>query len=247
MEEQGAVVKWVNDVLGGPIASLLHLHPAANQPVIPAHVVMETIVVVALIVFFGILRTTFSLENPGGLQQAFELFVEFVREELDSNVGHDGPKYISIIGTLGLFILFSNLLGLVPGLESPTGIQVGGINVAAGCAIVVFLFYQFQGFRKQGVASYLKHFMGPVWWLAPIMVPIELVSHIARPVTLTIRLFANIMAEDMVIVIFLGLIPWLVPLPFMAFGIFGALLQTFIFCTLAMVYLGGAVATEEHH
>lgn len=247
MEEQLTVVKWVNDLLGGPVASLLHLHPAANEMVIPAHVVMQTLVVLVLMIFFGLLSMGLSVEAPGKLQQAFELFVEFVNDELDSNIGHDGRKYLGIIGTLALFILSCNLLGLIPGLESPTGIQSGGINVPAGCALVVFLFYQFQGFKKQGVVNYLKHFMGPVWWLAPIMVPIELVSHFARPVTLTIRLFANIMAEDMVIVIFLGLIPVLIPLPFMAFGIFGALLQTFIFCTLAMVYLGGAVATEEHH
>ena len=94
---------------------------------------------------------------------------------------------------------------------------------------------------------YVKHFMGPVWWLAPLMLPIELISHFARPATLTIRLFANIMAEELVITIFFGLFPLIVPLPFMAFAIFGGLLQAFIFCTLTMVYLGGAVATEDHH
>jgi F-type H+-transporting ATPase subunit a len=237
------IVKWVNDVLGGPVASLLHLNVRPNEMVIPTHVVMETIVVLILIVFFGILRTRLSVEKPGHLQQAFELFVEFVNEQLDSNVGHEGPRYVSIIGTFALFIVFSNLLGLIPGLSSPTS----NVNVPAGCAVMVFLFYQYQGLRKQGVVSYLKHFMGPVWWLAPLMVPIELISHIARPATLTIRLFANIMAEELVITIFFGLIPLLVPLPFMAFAIFGGLLQAFIFCTLTMVYLGGAVATEEHH
>ena len=121
------------------------------------------------------------------------------------------------------------------------------VNVPAGCAIVVFLYYQFQGMRKQGFLKYLKHFMGPVLPLAPLMIIIEVIGHLARPVTLTIRLFANIMAEELVITIFFGLIPLLVPLPFMAFAIFGGLLQAFIFCTLAMVYLGGAVATEEHH
>jgi F-type H+-transporting ATPase subunit a len=229
-EHELLVVKWVNDLLGGRF-------------VVPPHVVMETIVVIALILIFAIFRTRYSVESPGRLQQAFELFVEFVNEQLESNVGHDGHKYLGIVGTLAVFLIACNLLGLIPGLMSPTS----NVNVPAGCAVVVFLYYQFQGFRKQGLVPYVKHFMGPVWWLAPLMLPIELISHFARPATLTIRLFANIMAEELVIAIFFGLFPLIVPLPFMAFAIFGGLLQAFIFCTLTMVYLGGAVATEEHH
>ena len=241
-EHESLIVNWVNDVFGGPVASLLNLHVAPNEHVIPTHVVMETIVLLACIVFFGFLRTRFSVESPGNLQQAFETFIEFLDDQLESNVGHEGHKYLSIIGTFAVFIVFSNLLGLVPGMISPSS----NVNVPAGCAIMVFLYYQFQGIRKQGLVTYLKHFMGPVWWLAPLMVPIELISHFARPATLTIRLFANIMAEELVITIFFGLLPFIVPLPFMAFAIFGGLLQAFIFCTLTMVYLGGAVATEEH-
>jgi F-type H+-transporting ATPase subunit a len=229
-EHELLVVKWVNDLLGGRF-------------VVPPHVVMETIVLIALILIFAILRTRFSVESPGRLQQAFELFVEFVNEQLESNVGHDGHRYLGIVGTLAVFLIACNLLGLIPGLMSPTS----NVNVPAGCAVVVFLYYQFQGLRKQGLVPYVKHFMGPVWWLAPLMLPIELISHFARPATLTIRLFANIMAEELVIAIFFGLFPLIVPLPFMAFAIFGGLLQAFIFCTLTMVYLGGAVATEEHH
>ena len=190
-EEQLRIVKWVNDVFGGSVASLLHLHRAPNELVIPTHVVMETIVVLALMLIFGFLRTRLSLERPGNLQQAFELFVEFLKEQLESNIGHDGPRYLAIVGTFAIFIVFSNLLGLIPGLASPTS----NVNVPAGCAIMVFLYYQFQGLRKQGLVTYVKHFMGPVWWLAPLMLPIELISHFARPATLTIRLFANIMAE----------------------------------------------------
>jgi F-type H+-transporting ATPase subunit a len=226
-EHESIIVTWVNEGLG------LHL---------PPHVIMETIVLLACIVFFGFLRTRFSVEAPGKLQQAFELFVEFLEEQLESNIGHDGHKYLNIIGTFAIFIVFCNLLGLIPGMISPTS----NINVPAGCAAMVFLYYQFQGIKKQGIVTYVKHFMGPVIFLAPLMLPIELIGHLARPVTLTIRLFANIMAEEMVIVIFFGIIPLLIPLPFMAFAIFGGLLQAFIFCTLSMVYLGGAVATEEH-
>ena len=227
MEEQLAIVKWVSEIAGFAV---------------PTHVVMETIVVLVLIALFTFLRTRLSVESPGHLQQAFELFVEFLDEQLESNVGHDGHKYLNIIGTFAIFIMFSNLLGLIPGLASPTG----NVNVPAGCAVLVFLYYQFQGIKKQGIVNYVKHFMGPVLLLAPLMLPIEIIGHLARPVTLTIRLFANIMAEELVITIFFGIIPFLVPLPFMAFAIFGGLLQAFIFCTLTMVYLGGAVATEEH-
>ncbi|PYS30880.1 MAG: ATP synthase F0 subunit A [Acidobacteria bacterium] len=227
-EHELLIVKWVNELLPGLM--------------IPAHVVMETIVVLACIVIFGVLRTRLSVESPGRIQQAFELFVEFLNEQLESNIGHDGHRFQKIVGTFAIFIVMSNLLGLIPGLVSPTS----NVNVPAGCAIIVFLFYQYQGMKKHGVVTYLKHFMGPVWWLAPLMVPIELISHFARPATLTIRLFANIMAEELVITIFFGLLPLIVPLPFMAFAIFGGLLQAFIFCTLMMVYLGGAVATEDH-
>ena len=173
-EHELLVVKWVNELLGGRF-------------VVPPHVVMETIVVIALILIFAIFRTRYSVESPGRLQQAFELFVEFVNEQLESNVGHDGHKYLGIVGTLAVFLIACNLLGLIPGLMSPTS----NVNVPAGCAVVVFLYYQFQGFRKQGLVPYVKHFMGPVWWLAPLMLPIELISHFARPATLTIRLFAN--------------------------------------------------------
>ncbi len=228
-EHELAIVKWVNGLVGGPT--------------IPAHVIMETIVLLVIMVFFGFLRTRFSVESPGNLQQAFELFIEFLNEQLDSNIGHEGHKYLGIVGTFAIFIIFCNLLGLIPGLASPTS----NINVPAGCAAIVFLYYQAQGIRKQGIVNYVKHFMGPVLLLAPLMLPIELIGHLARPVTLTIRLFANIMAEELVIAIFFGIIPLFVPLPFMAFAIFGGLLQAFIFCTLAMVYLGGAVAVEEHH
>ena len=242
-EHELLIVTWVNEKLGPLVASLLNLHVEAGEHVIPTHVVMETIVVIVLVAFFGLVRMRFSVESPGKLQQSLELFVEFLKDQLEANVGHDGHKYIAIIGTFAIFIITCNLLGLVPGMISPTS----NVNVPAGCAILVFLYYQFQGARKQGLVKYLKHFMGPVWWLAPLMLPIELISHIARPATLTIRLFANIMAEELVIVIFFGLFPLLIPLPFMAFAIFGGLLQAFIFCTLTMVYLGGAVETEEHH
>ena len=182
------------------------------------------------------------MENPGRLQQAVEVGVEFLGDQLDEIIGPSGRKYLNMIGTLGIFIMFSNLIGLIPGMVAPTS----NINVTAGCAIVVFLYYNLQGIRAQGIIKYLKHFMGPVWWLAPLMVIIEVISHIARPFSLTVRLFVNIFAEELLIVVFFGLIPLILPLPFMAYAVFGGMLQAYIFIVLTMVYLAGAVATEEH-
>src|SRR5688572_12621792 len=175
-EHEPLLVAWLNEHLG---------------MMIPTHVVMQTVVVLAIIALFIFLRTRLSVEAPGKLQQAFEVFVEFLNDQLEANIGHDGHKYLNIIGTFAIFIIFANLLGLVPGFISPTS----NVNVPAGCAIVVFLYYQYQGMRKHGVLKYLKHFMGPVALLAPLMIPIEVIGHLARPATLTIRLFANIMAE----------------------------------------------------
>lgn len=241
-EHKLLIVEWVNRVLGGPVASLLGIHAEPGHDVIPNHVVMASVVLLFCFAFFGFLKTRLSVENPGRLQMLMEAVVEFLQQQLEDNIGHAGHKYLKLIGTLAIFILFSNLIGLIPGLAAPTS----NINVPAGCAITVFLYYNFQGIRSQGLLRYLKHFAGPVWWLAPLMVPIEIISHLARPFSLTVRLFANIFAEELLIVVFFGLIPLLLPLPFMAFAIFGGFLQTFIFITLTQVYLAGAVATEEH-
>ena len=241
-EHELLIVDWINELLGHPIASLLGLQVAEGEHVIPMHVIMATFVLLACFGFFGYLRSHLSVENPGKLQQVLEVVIEFVGSQLEEIVGHGGRRFLNIIGTLGVFILFSNMLGLVPGMAAPTS----NINVPAGCAIIVFLYYNIQGIRQQGLRKYLKHFMGPVWWLAPLMIPIEIISHIARPFSLTVRLFANIFAEELLIVVFFGLVPFLLPLPFMAYAIFGGILQAFIFITLTMVYLGRAVATEEH-
>ncbi len=256
-EHQLAIVKWVNELLGPAVASLfaaieniigpraagvLGLHPQPGHDIISQPLIMATIVVLFMIVLFGIIRTRFTVENPGNLQQALESVVEFLQVQLEENIGHDGHKFLALIGTIALFLVFSNLIGLIPGFASPTG----DINVPAGCAIFMFLYYNYQGMRKQGIGRYLLHFAGPVWWLSPIMIPIEIISHLARPFSLTVRLYANIFAEDLLIAVFFSLVAFLLPLPFMAFAIFGGFLQAFIFITLSQVYLAGAVATEEH-
>ena len=231
-ETEPIIVEWINHALGAP----------EGVHIIPAHIIMATFVLLFCFAFFTFVRSRLSMENPGRLQQGVEVGVEFLGDQLDEIIGPSGRKYLNMIGTLGIFIMFSNLIGLIPGMVAPTS----NINVTAGCAIVVFLYYNLQGIRAQGIIKYLKHFMGPVWWLAPLMVIIEVISHIARPFSLTVRLFVNIFAEELLIVVFFGLIPLILPLPFMAYAVFGGMLQAYIFIVLTMVYLAGAVATEEH-
>jgi F-type H+-transporting ATPase subunit a len=244
-EHQLLIVKWVNDLLGPPFASLLSVFGVtvpAGQDVIPMQMIMGAIVVLVLMILALIVRSRLSVENPGKLQQSMELAVEFLDGQLEENVGHDGHQFIPVIGTIGFFVAISNILGLVPGLGSPTS----NANVPAGCAAFIFLYYNFAGIRKHGLVKYLKHFAGPVWWMAPLMIPIELISHLARPLSLTIRLWGNIFAEELLIVIFVGIAPLFLPLPFIAFAIFGGLLQAFIFITMSQMYLSMAVATEDH-
>ncbi len=231
-ESEPIIVEWINHALGAP----------EGVHIIPVQIIMASFVLLFCFAFFTLIRSRLSMENPGRMQQVLEVAVEFLRDQLEEIVGHGGRKFLNIVGTLGIFIMFSNLMGLIPGLVAPTS----NINVTAGCAIIVFIFYNIQGVREQGIGKYLKHFMGPVWWLSPLMIPIEIISHIARPFSLTVRLFANIFAEELLIVVFFGLVPLLLPLPFMAYAVFGGMLQAYIFIVLTMVYLAGAVATEDH-
>ncbi len=243
-EHELFIVEWINGLLGHPIAVAFGMQVEEGEHVIPTQVIMATLVMIFCFVFFIWLRSQLSVENPGKVQQVFEVVVESLGDQLDEIVGPKGWKYLNLVGTLGVFIVFSNLLGLIPGFAAPTS----NINVPAGCAFIVFFYYNFQGMREHGVFKYLKHFAGPIWWMAPLMIPIEIISHLARPFSLTIRLFVNIFAEEALVLAFFALfgIGVLLPLPLMAYALFGGLLQGFIFLVLTMVYLGGAVATEEH-
>ena len=147
---------------------------------------------------------------------------------------------------MGIFILFGNLMGLIPGFMAPTS----SINVTLGCAVTVWVYYHAQGIRSQGIVSYLKHFAVPPgahWSLAIVWLPIEIISHFSRVLSLSLRLFGNIFGEELVILILFSIVPFLVPLPMMFLGIITATLQAFIFVMLTMIYLGGAVAAEHGH
>lgn len=245
LHHESILTVWVNAVLGGPVGWILEalgFHVDPSHAVIPDHVVMAFFVAAVLAGGAYLFRSRIRVESPGRLQLALEAVIGALLDMLVDNIGPKGRKYLGLVGTLGLFIFLSNLIGLFPFLSSPTT----NLNLPVGCALVSFLYYNYQGIREHGPVSYFKHFLGPVPLLAPIMLPIELISHLSRILSLSIRLFGNIFGEELVIIVLASLIPLFVPLPMMAFAIFGSLLQAFIFIMLTMIYLGGAVAAEEH-
>ncbi len=234
-----------NDHLAGVAnAVLAWFGVQAENPARPwsNFITMQILVAALIVAVFAILRRQLSMDRPGKLQHCFEIIYTFLRGQAEEVVGHAGRPHLPFFGTIFLFILFSNLLGLIPGLESPTMFPY----VPAGCAMAAFCFYHYAGIRAQGLGKYLAHFAGPVPWMAPIMIPIELASHLGRPLSLTVRLFANMYAGEQITIVFIGLTYLAVPVIFMGLHVFVAFLQAYIFALLTMVYVGGAVAHEEH-
>jgi len=218
-----------------------------QPPANPAHpwqnwLTMELLVVLLMMVVFWILRLRLSVERPGKMQQVAEMLYGFFKSQSNEAMGHGGEKYVPFFGTIFIFILFLNLIGSVPGFESPTMTPA----VPAGLAVSVFVYYNYKGIREHGVGKYLAHFAGPYLLLAPLMIPLEILSHLARMLSLTVRLYANIFAGEKVILVFLSLTYLIIPSIFQGLHIFVALLQAYIFMALTILYVGGAIAHEEH-
>jgi F-type H+-transporting ATPase subunit a len=154
---------------------------------------------------------------------------------------HNAARFFPLIGALWIFILFGNLIALVPGFVSPDDT----LKTNVGLALLVFVLTHYYGVKEHGLA-YFKHFLGPNLWIAPLMLPIELVSHIARPVSLSIRLMGNMMADHKVVMSFFALVPLLVPIPFLLLGLLICFIQALVFTSLAMVYIGMAIEHAEH-
>ena len=232
-----------NRFLAGPANTVLAAvrHPA-QDPSNPWSdwMVCEILVVLFMVVLFAYLRTRLSVDKPGKLQHTFELAYEFFYASAEEIVGHDGPRYIAFFGTIFIFILFMNLIGLIPGFDSPTMYPM----VPLGLAVVTFIFYHGTGLRANG-AGYIKQFLGPMILLAPFMLPIEIISHFARPLSLTVRLWANMFAGEQVYLTFIALTKIIFPVIFIGLHTFVAFLQAYIFMLLAMVYVGGAVSHEH--
>lgn len=243
MPEQLWITAFLNKYLGGvanAILSAVHVPNPHPQAPITNYVAMQLLVFVLLLLVFVLVRMRLSVDDPGALQHTFESIDTFVSTQAHEVIGHGYEKYTGYLATLGIFILSCNLIGLIPGFESPTAIP----SVPLGCAVVTWFYYHYHGIRQNGF-GYIKHFLGPVWWLAPLMFVIEVASHLARVLSLTVRLFANMFAGDMVTLVFFSLIPIGIPVIFMLLHIGVSLIQTYIFVLLPTVYIGEAVAHEH--
>ena len=266
---------WVNHLLGPFALQLLHalhIQPADYDTPIPEYVVMSLIVLLIGTVLAIFLRSRLSVERPGAFQQAAEMLLTNplgfgIKDLLEENVGHGAERYIPFIGSISVFILLSNLLSLFPAFSSPTGIAI----VPLACASLIFLYFNWQGIRHHGVGHYLLTFAGSPKTLgdaalAILLFPVEIISTSARLLSLTVRLWANIFASDLIYVIFLGLLlgpfewawtknpvlglivgifPVVVPIAFVALHIFVSVIQAYIFTVLPSIYVGLAVADEH--
>jgi F-type H+-transporting ATPase subunit a len=243
----------LNGILAGPVTGLLNvigIHPRHPDAPIPDHVAMQFLLVTVLTILFLIVRSQLSVENPSGLQHVVEGAYNFVGNLGHEIIGHDYKAFLPYLMALGIFLLTANLMGLIPGLESPTANPV----VPLGCALVTWFYYQAQGILKNGPIGYLKHFIGPqdsnipliVRLILPVlMFPIEIFSHLARLLSLTVRLYANMFAGEMVTLVFFSLVPLGIPVIFEGLHIGVSFIQTYIFVLLACVYLGEATAHEH--
>jgi F-type H+-transporting ATPase subunit a len=236
------IVEHESSFLYVPVNALWHSVQHRYAWDIPDHVIMAALVLLISCIIFPLASRRISKENPGPLQHILELTVQGLKDLLHDVIGKEGESFLYIIGAFAVFIFISNIFGLFYFLQPPTS----NPNTTFALALTSFLYYNYQGIKTQGLLHYLKHFGGPVWWLFPLMFVIEIIANFARILSLGMRLFGNIFGEHTATGIFSGLVPIIIPWPMMALGIFGAVLQTFVFIMLTMVYLSGAVAAEEH-
>ncbi|HXP71043.1 MAG TPA: F0F1 ATP synthase subunit A, partial [Candidatus Dormibacteraeota bacterium] len=260
----------LNKIFGGAANALLaavHVHP--NDPAYPIPNFVAGTIAVCLIamIFFLWLRPRISVDRPGATQQVMEALLTNsmgvgIRDLLDDNVEHHARQYLPMVGSVAIFILFANAISVLPAFESPTGHP----SVPLACAILTFAYYNLAGLKEHGPLGYAKHFAGPVWWLSWLIFPVEIISHTARLLSLTVRLWANIFASELIYVIFLGLFiapavtvghthpllgyalgifPAVIPIAFIALHLFVAVIQAFVFTILPALYIGMATA-EEH-
>jgi F-type H+-transporting ATPase subunit a len=239
-----ALTALLNHWFAAPIVAvmtMLDIHPAHPTHPITNAISMQLIVMALLILFFIAARISLNVEKPNAIQHTAESIHEFVGNQADQVIGHGYERYMPFVTTILLFVLICNFFGLLPGFETPTADPVAPL----GIALLTFIYYNFHGIREQGPVRYVKHFAGPIWWVAPLMFPIEVISHLARIMSLTIRLFANMLASDLITLVAFSLIPIAVPVLGLGLHFFVSLIQAYIFMLLAMIYLAMAVTHEE--
>jgi F-type H+-transporting ATPase subunit a len=265
------ITKLLNNWFGASALALLHflhIQPADSALPIREHVVMELLALIVVTVGALYLKSRLSVDRPGGFQQCCELLLtnplKFgIRDLLDENIPHhEGRRFIPFVGSISVFILVTSLLGIIPAFSSPTTEK----TVPLGCALLTFIYFNYQGVRAHGAGGYLKHFAGPDWFLAPLLFPVEIISTSARILSLTVRLWANMFSSELIYLIFLGLclrpmlalwnklpalaaaigiFPATIPIAFIGLHIFVAVIQTYVFTVLPAIYLGMAVAKEH--
>ena len=243
MQDSFAITRLLNALFGGPVSSLQHAVGIQSTPAtaIDNAFALEVLVALGLIVFFIMVRASLSVENPNALQQVSEMIHEAIGGQSEQIIGHGYERFQSFVVCIFLFVLINNLLGAIPGIPAPTTHPV----VPLGLAVLTFLYYNFHGLREQGLVGYIKHFAGPVWWMAWLIFPIEVISHLARILSLTIRLYANMFASDLVTLVFFSLIPIAIPAAFIGLHVAVSVIQAFVFMLLTMIYLSLAVSHEH--
>lgn len=234
----------LNHWFAAPVDALLtalHIHVAHPTRPIGTALTMQLIVMALLVLFFIAARISLNVEKPGTVQNTAELIHEFVGGQAEQIIGHGYERFMPFVTTILLFVLLCNCFGLFPGFETPTADPV----VPLGLALLTFIYYNWHGVRVQGPIGYVKHFAGPIWWVAPLLFPIEIISHLARVMSLTIRLYANMLASDLLTLAFFSMIPVVVPVIFLGLHFGVSLIQAYIFMLLSMIYLSMAVSHEE--
>ncbi len=243
MHTQLLFTRLLNHAFARPVDALmgaLHMSPANPNAPITNAVAMELLVFLVLLAYFLVVRASLSVETPGGIQHLAEMTHEFVSDQGEQIIGEGHERFTGYLTALILFILLCNLAGLVPGLESPTA----NPTVPLGFAIITFIYYHYHGIRVNGF-GYIKQFLGPMWAISWLMFPIEVISHFARILSLTVRLYANMFAGDLLTLAFFSLIPIGIPLVFLGLHLGVAVIQAYVFMLLAAIYLSLAVAGEH--
>ncbi|HEY3624875.1 MAG TPA: F0F1 ATP synthase subunit A [Terracidiphilus sp.] len=238
------ITRLLNHLFAPVVAALMNMvgvHPVDPARPINDTYALEVLVAFCLVVFFLIVRFTLSVEKPNVAQQIAEMIHEFTGTNASQIIGHNYERFQAFTTCVFLFIVINNLLGLIPGVVTPTSAPV----VPLGIAVCTFIYYHFYGFKEQGFVGYMKHFAGPIWWISWLLFPIEIISHCARVMSLTIRLYANMFASDLVTLVFFSLIPVGIPAIFLGLHAGVSLIQAYVFMLLSMIYLSVAVAHEH--
>jgi F-type H+-transporting ATPase subunit a len=247
MPESFVLTRLLVELFGGILAAGFHAvglpaEKASEQAsAVLSSLSLELLVVAGLIAFFIVVRATLSVEKPGAAQHVAEMIHEVIGGQAEQVIGHGYQRFQAYVTCIFLFVLVNNLAGLIPGVTAATT----SIMVTLGLAAPTFFYYNFQGFREQGFVGYLKHFAGPIWWMAWLIFPIELVSHLARIMSLSVRLYANMFAGDMITLVAFSAFPLGFPVVTLALHVFVSLIQAFVFMLLTMIYLSLAVSHEH--